>query len=230
MGRGRSSSGGSRGSSSFGGGGRGSSRSGFGRTSHRSHTTVIVGGRGSYYHSGGSPWIGIIVGGLFCVVGILMFFGGFGILFDSFKYSTVKGECIQNEKAGGWYYTTYDYTVDGTDYTNRSMQGWEFPEDIGKVVTIYYLKSDPNVIYEENPVDRSESGILIFFGLVVAGIGAVPLVLCIKEIKAQKSGGNSDGNTGSEKQEEQSKKCPYCGARYNKNSDTCPKCGASRID
>ncbi|MBQ8615221.1 MAG: hypothetical protein IJ415_01475 [Clostridia bacterium] len=237
MGRGRSSSGGgggSRGSSNFGGG-RGSSRSSFGGGRvHRSHTTVIVGGGHGHYHSSGSPWVGIIVGAIFCIVGAFIVFGGFGQLFSSFNYSTVKAECVKNEKSGVWYYTTYDYTVDGKDYTNRSMEGWEFPEDIGKVVTIYYLKSDPNVIYEENPESKSEAGIMIFAGLICAGMGSIPLFVCIKEIKRNKSTPSTSSDSEipeyQQPKEEQTNKCPYCGARYKKSSDSCPKCGASRID
>ena len=231
MGRGGSSlgGGGSRGSSSFGGG-RGHSSFSGGR-SRGSHTTVIIGGHGhGYYHTSGSPIIGIIVGAIFCMVGLGTVFGGIGEFFDSFKYSTVQAECVMNEKAGGYYYTTYDYTVNGVDYTSRSMVGWEIPEIEGNIVTIYYLESDPNVIYEENPASKTEAVIIIFAGLVCAGIGSIPLFVCIKEIKRTKQTSSGDSVEENPAKQETSNRCPYCGGRYSKNSHSCPKCGARRMD
>ena len=237
MGRGRM---GPSGGSSRGGMGSsgGSSRGGFGGSSRvgRSHhrTTVFVGGyhHGHYYAGSGSPWVGIIVGAIFFFVGISVLFGGLSFLFDASKYSTVQAECVLNEKSYGYYYTTYDYTVDGVDYTNRSEQSWEFPEEIGKVVTIYYLESNPNKIYEEIPEDADKSGstFMIFGGLLFAGVGALTFVLCLKLIKNRKNGDDSSDQGGSLEREEQPEnrydRCPYCGSKYNKNSGSCPKCGA----
>lgn len=234
MGRGSSSFGGgsSRGSSSFGGG---SSRGFSSSRSHgrrHSHTTVFVGGHSYHSSSSGSPWVGVCVGALFAFFGLMIVLFGFGTLFNYFKYDKVSATCVSNEYSKGYYYTHYDYTVDGQFYDNvRSNQGWQFEEVIGKTVTIYYLKSDPNEISEENPVDLTAGFIMIGFGLVFGGMGAIPMVLSIKEIKASK-GTSSVGNVGSQPSvaDEPSKRCPYCGAKYNKNSDTCPKCGASRVD
>ena len=230
MGRGRSSSGGSsRGSSSWGGSSRGFSSRG-GRVSGRSHTTVFVGGHG-HYHSSGSPWVGVAVGGLFAFFGLLIVLFGIGTCFNYLKYDKVSATCVDNVKSQGYYYTLYDYTIDGKFYDNvRSNQGWQFEEVVGKTVTIYYLKSDPNEISEENPVDLTAGFIMIGFGLVFGGMGAIPMVLSIKEIKAGKGVSSESENSKPTAVEETSKKCPYCGAKYNKNSDTCPKCGASRID
>lgn len=229
MGRGRSSSGGGRGSSSSSSRG-GSSRS-YGRHGGRSHTTVIVGGHGHYHHSSGSPVIGVVVGIIFCLVGLFCVFGGFGKIIDASKYETVQAECVMNEESHGWYYTTYEYTVDGVEYTNRSMEGWEFPEDIGKVVEIYYSKSNPNEIWEEKPATSGEGLIIVFVGLVCAGMGAIPMVICIKEIKKSKqTRAEGDSTPTLEKPQETHNKCPYCGARYKKTSDSCPKCGASKVD
>ncbi|MBQ9795738.1 MAG: hypothetical protein IJW36_02075 [Clostridia bacterium] len=239
MGRGSSSSGGgSRGGSFGGGSSRGMSRSSFNsRSSHHwgrshHHTTVIVGGHGHHYHGSGSPWIGVIVGAIFVLVGLFCVFGGFGQLFKSNDYASVSAKCIDNDYVSGWYYTTYEYTVNGTDYTNRSIEGWELPEDVGRYVTIYYLKSDPNVITEENPNDKAGAGIMIVVGFICAGMGAIPMVICIKALKQKKTTDTNAGESASVEQpkEEPTNKCPYCGARYKKSSDSCPKCGASRID
>ncbi len=239
MGRGRS-SGGSRGSNSFGGGSRGMSRSSV--RSNRSgrswgghhHTTVFIGGHRHYHGGGGSSIVGIVVGAIFVLVGLFVMFSGLSSCASTNKYATVDAECIKNEYVSGWYYTTYEYSVDGVDYTNRSNEGWELPETVGKVVTIYYLKSDPNEITEENPNDNGEGGVVVFAGLICAGLGALPLVLCIKELKKKKENSANPENDSSTIQptikEETHNKCPYCGSKYKKTSDSCPKCGASRID
>ena len=244
MGRGSSSSGGggsfgggsSRGSSSSGG--RGMSRSssmGHGpRGGHgggHRHTTVIVGG-GHYHNGSGGNVVGIILGIIFVMVGLFATFMGFVTCASSRKYGTVQAECIDNIYSGGWYYTVYDYNVDGKDYTNRSNEGWEFPEDEGNVVTIYYLKSDPNEITEQKPQGVGEGIVIILAGLVFAGFGSIPLVVCIKELKRNKkaAANESTGETSETLKEETHTKCPYCGSRYKKTSDACPKCGASKMD
>ena len=94
------------------------------------------------------------------------------------------------------------------------------------------MKSNPNEISEDRPVDLASGFLMVGFGLVFGVIGAIPMVLSIKEIKAGKgsSVGSGESSQPTVAAEETSKRCPYCGAKYNKNSDTCPKCGASRID
>ena len=222
-------------------GGMGSSGGSIGRSSSigRSHrgTTILVGGsyrHGGRYHGSGSPWVGVIVGAIFLITGFFIVIGGFVSLFSSSNYLPIEARYVDcDEGRGGWYYRTYTYTIDGTDYTNRSMQSWEFADlnDIGKVFEIYYLESDPNKIYEEIPEenDVSENVVIIFSGLVCGGIGALALVLCLKDIKKKKETNNSGSTTNKEVIKEQTDtKCPYCGSRYNKNSNNCPKCGAGR--
>lgn len=217
MGRGRMGGSGSRGSS-----GSSVGRSGSGRVHHR--TTIFVGGR--HHGEGGSPWIGIIVGLIFAVVGLSVSVMG---VTNIFKYGTVSATVVANEQKGAYYYTTYNYTVDDKNYTNRSMQSWEFEED-KDVVTIYYLKSDPNKIYEEAPTTKGEAAIMIVFGLIFAGGGAAAFLVCFKEIK-NKINKSSKGESDIEKstsREESTRTCAYCGTKYNKNSSSCPKCGAGK--
>ena len=127
MGRGSSSSGGSRGSSSSGGSSRGSSSWGSSSrgwssssrrwSSGRTHNTVIIGGHRHYHDggssSGGGQGIPIFIGIVFLIFGVLMS----GLSIHSFiqynKYDTVLARCVDNTYIGGWYYTTYEYTVDG---------------------------------------------------------------------------------------------------------------------
>ena len=221
MGRGRmgnSGGGGSRGSGGFSGGRR------VGRS--HSHTTVFVGSHGHHRHDGGSgsPIVAIIVGALFVIVGIGVLFGGFAQLF---KYGTVDAKCVLNEKSNSYYYSTYEYTIDGKDYRNRSMQSWEFEEEINKVVEIYYDKNNPNKIYEECPTSKGEAALIIVGGFVFAAIGSLPVFLGIKQLKGAKSGNGAELGSSPAAQETHTR-CQYCGAKFNKNSDSCPKCGAGK--
>ena len=225
MGRGRSSfGGGGRGSSSFGGGG--GSRSG------HSHTTVFVGGGRRYYHGGGggSPIIGLVVGAIFAFVGTITVLMGIIQCVQIANYAKVTAVCVDNEYSpmDGYYYSIYDFTVDGKFYDDvRSNQGWQFEEKINKEVTIYYQKSDPNQISEECPISIMENLIIIGAGLLFAGVGCVPIFLCIKELKAGKNSASADKSS---VPEETHVTCNYCGARFSKKSSNCPKCGASKPD
>ena len=231
MGRGRSSSsGGSRGSSSFGGGSRGISRSSVrsGSRSHmHSHTTVFVGGGHHYHNRDAGPGTFIFMAVIFIFFGLMALGFGIGMFAEAAKYSSVNAKCIENEKVNGWYYTTYEYTVKGTEYENRSNEGWEFPEDEGAVVKIYYLKSDPNEITEERPGDIGAGIGLTFFALIFTGAGVLLIAQAVK--LKNKASQSTDETTVGEKVENHIK-CPYCGSRYNKSSNSCPKCGASKAD
>lgn len=224
MGRGRmgnSGGGTGRGSSSFGGGGR--------SYGGHSHTTVFVGSHGYHrYHNGGpaSPFILLIVGAVFVLVGIGVFFGGFSQLF---KYNTVDAVCVLNEESHSYYYSTYVYTIDGKEYRNRSEQSWEFPADENVTIEIYYERNNPNKIYEERPTDTGESVMIIIGGLIFASIGSIPVILGIMQIKKGKAGDKLDGASGNVP-EVTHVTCNYCGARFSKKSSNCPKCGASKPD
>jgi len=235
MGRGRSSSGGSSRGSSFGGGSRGRSRSSvsfsrgsrWGHSHH--HTTVIVGGGHHHGHYHGEASLGTFI--FMAVIFILFGLGalGFGIsLFvEAGKYSSVQATCLDNERVNGWYYTTYEYSVKGTEYVNRSNEGWEFAEDEGAVVTIYYLKSDSNEITEERPGSIAGGIGLTVFALIFIGVGGL---LIHQGVKSKKKVAQTQPDGAIEEKVETHNKCPYCGSKYNKSSDSCPKCGASKLD
>ena len=233
MGRGRSSGGSSRGSSS--GSSRGMSRSSFNssRTSSRHYggnrTTVIIGGgHHGHYHGGhAGPGTYIFMAVIFIMFALMALGFGINMIAEANRYDSVLAKCVDNEKTHGWYYTTYQYTVDGNFYENRSMEGWEFPEDINAVVEIYYLKSDPNCITEERPGSIGGGIGLILFAAAFGGAGALLIRTAVKSKNKVQS--SSEGTTVEEKVETHNK-CPYCGGKYNKSSDSCPKCGASKID
>ena len=235
MGRGRM--GPSGGSSRGRMGSSGSSRSGLGvgwsRGRSHSHTTIFIGGhRHGHYHGSGSPLIGIVVGAIFAFMGFLTLFGGVVSLFVSPQYLPVNAKYVSYDTGReGWHYRTYSYTIDGVDYTNRSMQSWEFADenDIGKYFTIYYSESDPNEIYEEIPENSGGNGVMIVVGLIFSATGLLVCITSVKDLKKRKDSSDSNGDIGGSSTSETSRiRCPYCGTRYSSNLNNCPQCGASR--
>ena len=225
MGRGRSSSGGGgRGGSSLGGRGWSSSR---GIRSGGSRTTVIIGGR-RYYGGGGgnSSFIPVMI--FLVIFAICTLWGGISTIAEANKYATANGVALSNRYSGTWYYTTYEYTVKGQEYVNESDVGWELPEEVGKTVTIYYLKDNPNHITEEKPADRTGGIVcLVISGAFIAGIVALARAE-IKRKKRQQEGEPVDMEQPQAKQIEDNKiRCPYCGTKHDKNLSSCPNCGAS---
>lgn len=235
MGRGRSSSG--RGSSSS----RGFSSSSRSRSSSSlrsrnwgsSHTIVIIGGN-RVYHSGsgsssggGAKAVLIIMAILFIFIGICTMMVGCDNISESNRYGQVQAEAIDNTLMGGYYYTTYEYTINGTDYTSMSNEGWEYPEVVGKYVNIYYLKSNPNVITE---LEQESSPIPLIIGIVFTGLGATFLIIAIKMKSSKDKDEAPISEIGtystSKPQVETTVRCPYCGTKHDKNLSSCPNCGA----
>lgn len=247
MGRGRSSSGGgSRGFSSSGSRGmsrsssrgmsrsssrgmsRSSSGSSYSHRSRRSHSgthITIRGGGGS-----GGVIVPLIVGIIFMLVGSFTVVMGIVQCFGGIGYSTVNARCVRNDYIDGWYYTTYEYTVDGIDYTNRSQEGWERPEEnIGGIIEIYYLKEDPNIITEKDPGNIGESIAIVIFGVIFAGLGSLPVIITIKQLKQARSNhGDPISISSTNTSAPQTKRCAYCGSQYSASSSNCPHCGANR--
>ncbi|MBE7074521.1 MAG: hypothetical protein E7376_00855 [Clostridiales bacterium] len=209
MGRGRSFS-----------GGRGSSRSSsFGSSRHG---IFIVGGHKC------------TTGALFCGAIITLFIGFCAIIGAissiSIKddYSEVVGQCVENTYSDGWYYSTYQYTIEGVNYENTSEEGWEYPEIIGKQVVIFYLISNPNIITEKDPVGNIPATIIA--AIVLFALGGFVLYLAIKQYKKNKEVKNIQ-----EKKDFQvglnipkDIECRYCGGNYKENLNTCPHCGAAK--
>ena len=220
MGRG-SSSGGGRGWSSSSGRGWSSSRG------HGSHTTVIIGG--TRYYGGGYGRRSLVPTIVICfIMAAIVIFAGIGLIISNMSYGTVNGTAVSNRDSGVGYYTTYTYTIDGKDYVNESDVGWEYSEDIGKVVTLYYEKDNPNVITEENPKTPVSAVVLVFVIGISFGVGAI--VALKVHINRKNSSDDSSLDSGNYSNPEPSKestktRCPYCGTKYT--GSTCPKCGAS---
>ena len=245
MGRGRSSSsrGMSRGSSSSRGfsrssssTNRGSSRSSYGhssstgrwsvvRTNTTYHNSTSFGG--GYHHT--SPFsLNVVFAVLFFIFSIPFLIPSIFAVSDAMQYRSVKAVCIDNSYTSGWYYSIYDYTVQGKDYVSRSSEGWELPEEVGKTVKIYYSVSDPSEITENKPFTLGDVA-LVFLTLVFNGLGAMFVVFAVKIKKKEHSevmsATSSSDNVSTT---ENDVKCMYCGSKYSKNLDACPKCGASR--
>lgn len=189
-----------------------------------------MGGRGYYGHRSHGRLNSLILPIIFLTIFATMFtFAGIMLLQGTLKYDSTKGVAVSNRYSGTWHYTTYEYTVDGKDYVRESEEGWELPEEIGKTVTIYYLKDNPESITEKEPTPIF-AGILV----LVVGVGvAVGVVFMIKsEIdrrKKRKAEETSGADTSQQSSATASKTvtCPYCGTRHSKNSPSCPSCGSA---
>lgn len=235
MGRGRSSfggsSGGSRGSSNWGGfSSRGRSSM---RSSHRHTTLIIGGGRSSYSGSGegggNGTTVGIIVGAFFALFGMIILLLGIYECSQVCQYGKTSAYCVGNEYSHGWYYALYDYNVDGKEYDAiRSNQGWEFKEEVGEKVTIYYLKSDPAEISEDCPAKIGTGIGEIAFSLIFGGMGVLAMVICIRQSKRAKVVDSPKVEEIENVEESTEKVCSYCGSKYDKSLNSCPKCGASK--
>ena len=237
MGRGSSSSGGG-GGSSFSGGSfrgssrssysRGSSRSSFGHSSHHHHHHYYGGDYSTNHHNSSTS---------FLLVGIISIFIGLAFLAATISnfsiynsYAAVEGTAIDNTYVNGWNYTTYTYTVDGTEYENRSQEGWEFPEIDGAKVIIYYLKEDPNVITENAPPSLTSCIVVAIIPVVLFTTSTLLFIKFAKLKKKEKlEEKNSQTLTNTNLYDkEEDVICKYCESKFAKSLNKCPHCGASR--
>jgi len=243
MGRGRSSWGGS-GSSGRGRSSWSSSSSSRGRSSWSSsssrrssssrHTVVVFGGGGHRHYGSGvtlsnsaSKKILITFGVIFAVIGVLG-----SILLPNLgeNYLPVYAECVDNVyRNDGFYYTVYEYEVEGREYRSISNQGWEEKEVVGRTVKIYYLEEDPHEISEEIPENGSLVGSVIAI-LCFGGFGALMIVLGakIKNNKNEEVAETEDSEPLEEQPKVEKSRCLYCGCRYDNGLSSCPQCGASK--
>ena len=142
-------------------------------------------------------------------------------------YGKVYGTYVGNDYKYGYYYSSYTYTVDGTLYNRESKVGWTLLEPID--AELYYLKSDPNVIYEtEARSDMPSTNALyiflaVFFGfvtIVTYAVGVYKLEIDPAYVEEQKRQEEA-------KQMEGKRKCPYCGTIMDVKETKCPNCGSS---
>ncbi|MBR2970128.1 MAG: hypothetical protein IKC49_03635, partial [Clostridia bacterium] len=221
----RGSSSSSRGRSSSSRGFSSSSRS---YSSGSSRTTIIYSNHGSNsYHSGPvdkkSLFITLLI--ISAIFSAVMSYVSLNEIIRISQYGTVSATAISNDYHWGYYYTTYEYYVDGKLYVEESDVGWELEEREGKVVTIYYLKSDPSFITEENPFSFG-SGMIIFFTLACIA-STITFAVLLKRCKSvQPANISSEEEPASEPIDDRIT-CRYCGTKYDKSKETCPSCGAS---
>ena len=226
MSRGRSSSGG-RGSSSSGGSRGSSSRSS--RSSSRVHIVHHRSGTSHHSSSGGKPPF-LVMAIFFLIFGLSAIYGGIGFIVQGNEYGSVQATAISNDYIGGWYYTTYEYTINDIEYESRSSEGWEYPEEIGSIVTIYYLQSNPYEITELEQEGMDIEAVIMFIGLGAVFVGAsVLLFMNAKKAKAQAVEAKKEVETMlTGKVDPDFVKCAYCDSTYSKGLPSCPRCGAGR--
>lgn len=231
MSRGRSRS--SSGSSS-----RGMSRSSFSSSSRSYHrpmhgNVVIINNHGGGHGGKTSTSALVAMGVFFALIGIILLAIAIpNIGKNQEEYSSTFGTAVSNTVDDGWYYTTYNYSVNGTQYRNMSQEGWEFPETVGNTVVIYYQVSNPNIISEEIPEQTDPTPFLVS-GIALSLIGAFLIIIGIKIMKDKKTAVNEKtSNTHTESANHDTIKpksyCSYCGAQIPEGEHKCPSCGASK--
>ncbi len=129
-----------------------------------------------------SKAISIIVGLMFIIIGLLLFFN-----YDPAAYDIpTKGVIVEitdyYEDIGDESQLTHtvyiDYSADGTTYRHVELGEYNSKMKVGDEVDIFYMSSDPAQFA------RTDKGMTPYFGLIAAVIGAAILVITvIKAIK-----------------------------------------------
>ena len=279
MGRGRSSSGGSRGGSSS----RSSSRSSFRSSSCRSSSYRSSSYRPSSYRSSSYrssfSWpifinttnssseleqvipskkykkvrnkkATLIVGLIFACLFVLFF--SLALANNNERsYGTIIGTATVVDSAymygDKYYYTTYNFVLDGKEYSTESQIGWTQLPDIpigkeddidyvlqyylGKQFELYYLKDNPYVIYEieeglENLPSQNSGYIIgsIFMFIVAVSIFAIGINRTEEDTEYAKEYERLLQEQ--ELKRENKLLCKYCGTKVDKDIHKCPSCGA----
>lgn len=160
-------------------------------------------------------------------------------------YTQINATATDYDYKNGYYYTSYDFDINGTHYSVESKVGWTKLENMeGKTYTeeniqnyylnkeyaIYYKNSDPYTIYEvEAKSDMpTSSGIYIFFA-VATGIVAIAIFaggLYKYELDPEYEARQREIERN--KPVDGKRKCNYCNSLIDEKADKCPNCGASQ--
>lgn len=133
-----------------------------------------------------------------------------------------------------YYFTRYNYVVDGQEYSAESLSGWEDPPEnettyIGSKAELYYKRTNPYEIYEVEDKANIPTFLALFefftFAFLIAGI-------CVRVNGVGKYQENPEWKRQveeiKEKQELGGKsRCSYCGTIVEEGKTRCPSCGAS---
>ena len=165
------------------------------------------------------------------IIGAISLIIGSGKLIVNSRWDSVQATCVSNSYKYHYYYTTYTYKVDGINYENESNTGWDLKEEVGAIVEIYYLKSNPNEIDELLPNDPTGATTATVLGSIFVALGILLLVLEIRKNKKKKNGELANNKNLTENKLDDKLVCSYCGSKFYKrkhgNIDNCPNCGAN---
>ncbi|MBQ8468440.1 MAG: zinc ribbon domain-containing protein [Clostridia bacterium] len=191
----------------------------------------------------------LIVSGVFLAITVL--FVVLSIVFRfSAVYDTISATATDYDyrydydQGRSYYYTTYEFTYGGRDYSIESKIGWTKLENMeGKTYTeeninTYYLhknyeifvkKSNPFEIYEvEAKGDMPSTNLIYIFFAIFFGIVTVIVYLAgINKYEIDQEYLAEKKKMEEEKMPEGKRKCGYCGGIIDASSNKCPHCGAS---
>ena len=181
---------------------------------------------------------------IFLAVTVVFVVLSFLFRFDA-VYVKTKGVATDYSYNYPYYYTTYDFVVDGTTYSVESKAGWTKLEHMeGKAYTqenintyylnkeyeIYYKKTNVYEVYEvESKADMPSTNAIYIFFAVIFGIVTLIVFSCgiykyeldpeyeVKQREAEKN-----------KPVDGKRRCQYCNSLIDEKTEKCPNCGASQ--
>ena len=126
-----------------------------------------------------------LIGGLLAAIGVIMSLVFFVSAAQSAgiyaEYEKVQGTISRVEfdttDHGIEYGNIYaEYEVNGVEYNNVRIYSYPSPPVTGSIVTVYYDPLDPGKTLDFDPSESSQ-GRTLFFGITLAGLGAVLLIM-----------------------------------------------------
>ena len=147
-------------------------------------------------------------------------------------YGTVMGKAVSYDEyysfGETYYYTSYEYTVDGKEYSAESQLGWTNLYPMGYEYELYYSRSNPYEIYEvegKSDLPNGQYG-FVFFAIVVGVVLIVIAITGVKKYVVDEAATQAYQKEQEMKLPEGKTRCKYCGSVSEETESKCPSCGA----
>ena len=155
-----------------------------------------------------------------------------------------------------YYYTSYNFTtLNGENmFGVRSQISWDGLDDLDPAdnpysedqineiylkkssgyrdLNIYYLKSNPSIIYDEaaKVYDEipSKNGVFIFFAVICGIVTLLVFFVGISKYELNPEYVREQTRLEKQKVPQGKRRCSYCGSVFDEKEDKCPDCGASQ--
>lgn len=204
------------------------------------------GGAGPQYKRVRNQKATIIACAIMLAIAVMFIVLGVVFRFDR-VYAQTTATATDVEKVGIYYYTTYDFSLNGKNYSTDSkvgwtklehMEGYTVPYDrpdieanyLNKDYQIFYKISDPYTIYEvEAKADMpSTNAIYIFLAVFFGFITIITYAVGIYKLELDPAYVDEQKRQQEVKEMEGKRRCPYCGTIMDAKESKCSNCGASQ--